>query len=328
MKYIKTDWSIPYYNFALEQYLLTQAPEDDYVFFYIHAPSIIIGKNQNALEEINQAYVDEHGIIVARRLSGGGAVYHDAGNLNFSFVMANAASDMTNFEKFTRPVVETLNQLGVQAVLSGRNDLLVDEKKFSGNAQYTTNGRLLSHGTLLVNADLTKLGQALNVKPLKIQSKGIKSVVSRVTNLKEYLPEHIDIYALRQAIVDHLAQGRGIEEYVLKKDELAWIERGAKEQFGSWEWNYGQTPKFELQKMDKFACGLIDVRLNVNKGRIEACKIYGDFFALSDLETFETKLIGLPFDEKHLLENVSDAMVSSVFKELSAKEFVELLVQS
>lgn len=328
MKYIKTNWDVPYYNFALEQYLLTQAPEDDYVFFYIHAPSIIIGKNQNALEEINQAYVKEHGIVVARRLSGGGAVYHDAGNLNFSFVMANAASDMTNFEKFTRPVVETLNHLGVNAVLSGRNDLLVDEKKFSGNAQYTTNGRLLSHGTLLVNADLSKLGQALNVKPLKIQSKGIKSVVSRVTNLKEYLPEHVDIYGLRQAIVDHLAHDRDIEEYVLSAQELAWIEKTAKEQFGSWDWNYGQTPKFELQKMDKFACGLIDVRLNVNKGRIEACKIYGDFFALSDLEAFETRLVGLNFEASALRDALSDEAVSAVFKDLSAQEFIGLLLEA
>ena len=326
MKYIKTNWDVPYYNFALESYLLKHAPEDEYVFFYIHAPSIIIGKHQNALEEINQTYVEKHKIVVARRLSGGGAVYHDEGNLNFSFVKPTAASEMTNFEKFTRPVIETLNKLGVEAELSGRNDILVDGKKVSGNAQFYTNGRLLSHGTLLFNANLAVLSQALNVKPLKIQSKGIRSVVSRVANISEYLKDDMSIYALKDAIIEHLAERLRIDEYVLSADELKQIEQNAREHFASWAWNYGKTPRFELQKMDKFECGIIDVRLNVNRGRIESLKIYGDFFALQELDIIEQTLQGLPYRKDAIAEVIDDALVQATFKNLSAQAFIDLLI--
>jgi len=326
MKYIKTNWDIPYYNFALESYLLSKAPEDEYVFFYIHAPSIIIGKHQNALEEINQDYVEANSILVARRLSGGGAVYHDEGNLNFSFVKPTAATEMTNFEKFTRPVIETLETLGVHAELSGRNDILVDGKKISGNAQFYTNGRLLSHGTLLFNANLAVLSQALNVKPIKIQSKGIRSVVSRVANIVEYLPKPMSIYELKEAIINHLAQALSIEEYVLSREELDFIENDAKERFSTWAWNYGKTPRFELQKMDKFDCGLIDVRLNVNRGVIESVKIYGDFFALQELEGVETVLQGVHYEREALKAVLSDELIGSTFKDLSAQAFIDLLL--
>ncbi len=326
MKYIKTNWDIPYYNFALESYLLSKAPLDEYVFFYIHAPSIIIGKHQNALEEINQDYVSAHDILVARRLSGGGAVYHDEGNLNFSFVKPTEASEITNFEKFTRPVIETLVKLGVEAELSGRNDILVEGKKISGNAQFYTNGRLLSHGTLLFNANLAVLSQALNVKPLKIQSKGIRSVVSRVANLVEYLPQSMSIYELKEAIITHLAQSLDIEEYVLSEQELSLIEADAKERFAAWSWNYGKTPRFELQKMDKFDCGLIDVRLDVNRGIIESVKIYGDFFALQDLEIVESALKGIPYERDALNQVVTEELIGSTFKGLSAQAFIDLLV--
>jgi lipoate---protein ligase len=327
MKYIKTNWDVPYYNFALESYLLKQAPEDEYVFFYIHAPSIIIGKHQNALEEINQEYVVQNNIVVARRLSGGGAVYHDEGNLNFSFVKPTLASDMTNFEKFTRPVIETLNKLGVQAELSGRNDILVEGKKISGNAQFYTNGRLLSHGTLLFNANLAVLSQALNVKPLKIQSKGIRSVVSRVANISEYLTESMSIYQLKEAIIDHLAESLHIDEYVLSEEEMMHIEKSAKEHFSSWEWNYGKTPRFELQKIDKFECGVIDVRLNVNRGIIESLKIYGDFFALQELDIIEQALQGCPYRKDAISQVIDDALVQATFKAMSAEEFINLLIE-
>lgn len=325
MKYIDTNWDIPFMNFALEEYLLTSAPKEDFIFFYIHKPSIIVGKHQNTLEEINKSFVDQEGIVVARRLSGGGAVYHDAGNLNFSFVKTAQESDMNNFEKFTRPIINALNSMGINAELSGRNDLLIEDKKISGNAQYYKNGRILSHGTLLFNANLAKLSQALNVKDLKIQSKGIKSVQSRVANIIDYLEEPITIYELKHKILDFLDEDLAIEEYSLTKQELEHINNLAKTKFELWEWNWGRSPDFSIQKMDKFSCGLIDVRLDIAKGIIKNCKIYGDFFSLNDIVNLENKMIGCMYTIAALREVLDDYFISTFFKDQSAESFIRFV---
>lgn len=325
MKYIDTNWDIPFMNFALEEYLLTEAPKEDFIFFYIHKPSIIVGKHQNTLEEINKSFVDQEGIVVARRLSGGGAVYHDAGNLNFSFVKTAQESDMNNFEKFTRPIINALNSMGINAELSGRNDLLIEDKKISGNAQYYKNGRILSHGTLLFNANLAKLSQALNVKDLKIQSKGIKSVQSRVANIIDYLEEPMTIYELKHKILDFLDEDLAIEEYSLTKQELEHINNLAKTKFELWEWNWGRSPDFSIQKMDKFSCGLIDVRLDIVKGIIKNCKIYGDFFSLNDIVNLENKMIGCMYTIAALREVLDDDFISTFFKDQSAESFIRFV---
>lgn len=325
MKYIDTNWDIPFMNFALEEYLLTEAPKEDFIFFYIHKPSIIVGKHQNTLEEINKSFVDQEGIVVARRLSGGGAVYHDAGNLNFSFVKTAQESDMNNFEKFTRPIINALNSMGINAELSGRNDLLIEDKKISGNAQYYKNGRILSHGTLLFNANLAKLSQALNVKDLKIQSKGIKSVQSRVANIIDYLEEPMTIYELKHKILDFLDKDLGIVEYSLTKQELEHINNLAKTKFELWEWNWGRSPDYSIQKMDKFSCGLIDVRLKIVKGIIKDCKIYGDFFSLNDIVNLENKMIGCMYTIAALREVLDDDFISTFFKDQSAESFIRFV---
>ncbi|HCX64921.1 MAG TPA: lipoate--protein ligase, partial [Eubacteriaceae bacterium] len=206
MKYIKTNWNIPYYNMALEEYLMQEMPKDDYVFFYIHSPSIIIGKHQNTIEEINQEYVNENNIFISRRLSGGGAVYHDEGNLNFSFVMKAENKDINNFKKFTQPIILALKELGIESELSGRNDLTIDGKKFSGNAQYARKGRLLHHGTLLFDSTMSNLSKSLNVKELKIKSKGVKSVKSRVTNIKPYLKEDYSIFDFKNYLINYISE--------------------------------------------------------------------------------------------------------------------------
>jgi lipoate---protein ligase len=326
MKYIDTDYDVPYMNFALEEYLLTDAPKEDFIFFYIHKPSVIVGRHQNTLEEINKTFVDKEGIIVARRLSGGGAVYHDDGNLNFSFVQTAHESDMNNFEKFTRPIIKALKKIGIQAELSGRNDILIEDRKISGNAQYYKDGRILSHGTLLFNANLAKLSQALNVKELKIQSKGIKSIQSRVANIIDYLDTPITIYEFKKMILDFLNDDLGIEEYVLSNLELDHIERLAKSKFELWEWNWGRSPNFAIQKMDKFSCGIIDVRLDVAKGIILNCKIYGDFFSLNDISELEGRMLDIKYDRAALKEVLKDEFIAKYFKDLSAETFINFIV--
>jgi lipoate---protein ligase len=326
MKYIDTNYDVPYVNFALEEYLLTDAPKEDFIFFYIHKPSVIVGRHQNTLEEINKTFVDQEGIIVARRLSGGGAVYHDDGNLNFSFVQTAQESDMNNFKKFTLPIIKALRKIGIQAELSGRNDILIEDRKISGNAQYYKDGRILSHGTLLFNANLAKLSQALNVKELKIQSKGIKSVQSRVANIIDYMDTPITIYEFRKMILDFLNDNLGIEEYNLSNLELDHIERLAKSKFELWDWNWGRSPNFAIQKMDKFSCGIIDVRLDVAKGIILNCKIYGDFFSLNDISELEGRMLDIKYDRTALKEVLKDEFIAKYFKDLSAETFINFIV--
>lgn len=181
----------PRINLAIETYLVQEMPIDEPILlFYINEPSIIIGRNQNTIEEINTDYVEKQGIHVVRRLSGGGAVYHDAGNLNFSFIMPDDGESFRNFGKVTQPIIDALHDMGVEgAELKGRNDLIIDGKKFSGNAMYSTNGRMFAHGTLMFDSDVNEVVNALKVRKDKIESKGIKSIRSRVTNIKPYLTD-------------------------------------------------------------------------------------------------------------------------------------------
>src|SRR5690625_44395 len=195
----------PSINLALEEYILQNFGEEDtYLLFYINEPSIIIGRNQNSIEEINTKYVEENNIKVIRRLSGGGAVYHDEGNLNFSFITKDDGDSFHNFEKFTKPVVEALNRLGVPAKLVGRNDLLVEGRKFSGNAQYATKGRMFSHGTIMFDSRSEHVVEALNVSKEKIESRGIKSIRSRVANINEFLEEKLSMDEFKELILKHI----------------------------------------------------------------------------------------------------------------------------
>lgn len=326
MKFINTNFEIPYYNFALEDYLLTDAPEDDYVFFYIHKPSIIVGKYQNTLAEINKEYVEKHHILVARRLSGGGAVYHDDGNLNFSFVHRASREDVNNFEKFTQPVVEALQSLKVDAKLSGRNDLLVEDKKISGNAQCFKNGRLLHHGTLLYNADMSHLVQALNVRDIKIKSKGIASVRSRVANIAEYMASPMEIHEFKNYLLSYFSKSKNIEEMTLDKEVLASINQKVADQFSTWEWNWGKSPKYQHQISGKFPCGLIDLNMNIEEGIIKDIKIYGDFFTSEEIETLENILKGTLINRDALEAKLKDTDISLFFNQLSNHEFIEFIL--
>ena len=198
----------PRINLAIEEYALKSLDiNETYLLFYINKPSIIIGKNQNTIEEINTDYVESQGIHVVRRLSGGGAVYHDLGNLNFSFITKDDGDSFHNFRKFTEPVIAALQKLGVNAELSGRNDILAEGRKISGNAQFSTRGRMFSHGTLLFNSEMDHVVSALKVRKDKIESKGIKSIRSRVANISEFLTEEIDIETFRSLLLKNIFNG-------------------------------------------------------------------------------------------------------------------------
>lgn len=316
----------PRINLAIEEYALKNLDiNETYLLFYINEPSIIIGKNQNTIEEINTEYVDKNGIHVVRRLSGGGAVYHDLGNLNFSFITKDDGNSFHNFRKFTEPVVEALKRLGVNAELSGRNDLLAEGRKISGNAQFSTKGRMFSHGTLLFNSEMDHIVSALRVKKDKIESKGIKSVRSRVANISEFLTDKISIEEFRSLLLKYIFEGNEITEYVLTADDWEKIHQLSKERYQNWDWNYGRSPKFNLQHSHRFPVGQIDVRLEVNKGIIENCKIYGDFFGVGDVCEIEDKIMNVRYERSELEAALKDVDTAYYFGNITNEEFLNLI---
>ncbi|MBF7097729.1 lipoate--protein ligase [Alkalibacter mobilis] len=327
MKYIKTNWNIPYYNMAFEEYLINKMPEDDYLFFYIHDPSIIVGKHQNTLEEVNKEYIDTNDIYVSRRLSGGGAVYHDEGNLNFSFVMKEGNNDINNFKKFTQPIILALEKIGIKSELSGRNDITIDGKKFSGNAQYAKKNRLLHHGTLLFDSQMGNLSNALNVKELKIKSKGVKSVKSRVTNIKPYMKKDITINEFQEYLLEYMSELNNLEELVISDSDINKINTAVEKKFSTWEWNWGESPQFDIQKIDKFDCGIIDARMNIYEGNIEECKLYGDFFVKKPIEELENILFKVKYRKEDVKEALEKVNIEDFFFGLDKEDFINFICE-
>ncbi len=314
----------PRVNLAIEEYLLRKIKlTDDILLFYINGPSVIIGRNQNAIEEINREYVDAHNIHVVRRLSGGGAVYHDLGNLNYSLITRGGKEDATNFKKFTAPVIRALNEMGIAAALSGRNDILVDERKVSGNAIYSAHQGIVCHGTLLLNTDLSVLVNALNVKPQKIESKGIKSVRSRVANISEYLKAPMDILEFRTRILHSIFEGsENVTEYHLSAEDWEGIRKLSDERYMTWAWNYGRSPAFNIQKVQRFAFGEVDARIQVTEGVVQSVKFYGDFFGEKDVADLEARLKGVRYQPESLTAALEGADMNGFFAGFSTPEFV------
>lgn len=316
----------PRINLAIEEYALKNLDIDEsYLLFYINEPSIIIGKNQNTIEEINTDYVEKQGLHVVRRLSGGGAVYHDLGNLNFSFITKDDGDSFHNFKKFTEPVIEALNKLGVKAELSGRNDILAEGRKISGNAQFSTRGRMFSHGTLLFDSEMENVVSALRVKKDKIESKGIKSIRSRVANISEFLEEKLTIEEFRSTLLKYIFNDSDVEEYALTDEDWDRIHALSKERYQNWDWNYGKSPSFNLQHSHRFPVGQIDVRLEVRKGTIENCKIYGDFFGVGNVDEIEEKLTGTRYERSEIEHVLEDMDIQHYFGKVTKEEFIDLV---
>ena len=318
----------PQINLAIEEYVLRtmDIDEDSFLLFYINAPSIIIGKNQNTIEEIDTDYVEANGIKVVRRLSGGGAVYHDLGNLNYSFITKDDGESFRNFKKFTEPVVQALEKLGVKAELIGRNDLLVEGRKISGNAQFSTQGRMFSHGTLMFDTEIDTVVSALKVRKDKIESKGIKSIRSRVANISEFLEEPMTIEELRLEVLKSIFDGEeNIKYKELTEEDWANIHELSKERYANWDWNYGKSPKFNMQHSHRFPVGSIDVRLQVNKGMIEDIAIFGDFFGVGEIEVIHELLRGVQYNRQSILEALAEVDVPTYLGGITSEEFVQLI---
>ncbi len=321
------DFTDPRVNLALEEYCLRRKElTGDYLLFYVNEPSIIIGRNQNTIEEINADYVKDNGVHVIRRVSGGGAVYQDLGNLNFSFLTRYDRSFFHNFRKFTEPVIAALALMGVHAELTGRNDILVEGRKISGNAQYASGKRMLSHGTLLLDSRLESVVAALNVNNDKITSKGLKSIRSRVANIAEYLESPLSMADFKARLVESIfAPFGGVRERPLDEADWEAVHQLAAEKYGSWDWNFGRSPAFNIQRVHRFPFGQIDARVDVAKGRIQEVRIFGDFIGMGEIAELEDRLRGAIYRKDALDEVLSDVDLSRYFGDISTEEFLKFL---
>lgn len=319
----------PRVNLALEEYVFRNKPaDDDCLLFYVNAPSIIIGRNQNTIEEVNPAVVAERGIHVVRRVSGGGAVYHDLGNLNFSFLTPRVAGRFNRYDQFTKPVTDVLNDLGVPAQLSGRNDILVDGRKISGNAQFARLDRMFSHGTLLLDSGLDELTRALNPKPGKVESKGVKSIRSRVANISEFLRTPIGVEELRELIIEKIFGTRDRSQIpMLEVTDADWIavHELVDSKYGTWAWNYGENPESNVQRAKRFPIGEIDMRLNVKEGRIATARFFGDYMGRDDVGRLERLLVGLPYDGPAIASALANVDVTAYFGDVAQEDLLELI---
>lgn len=314
-----------YFNIASEEYLLGKFPKEDLFLLYVNAPSIIVGKFQNTLAEINLDYVRKNNIKVVRRMSGGGTVYHDLGNLNFSFHTLLGNNDFMDFSVFTEPVISLLNRLDVPAKLEGRNDLLVDGKKFSGNAKLARNGKMIQHGTILLSSEMTVLGEALKVNPLKFIDKAVKSNRARVTNLIDYLPEDTTTEKLKELLIDEIKNKNPVSEiYELTMDDIRGIEKLMVEKYETWDWNFGFSPDYNFTKAVKTPAGFIELHLDVVNGYIEKAKIFGDFFATLPIEGLEEQLIGKRHEISEIEKLLDSAGLPNFFGNVTTAEILEL----
>ena len=314
------------FNIASEEHNLRTYSEDVFLL-YRNQPSIIVGRHQNTLAEINLDYVRQHSIPVVRRLTGGGTVFHDLGNLNYCFIVQDDKEDSLSFARFTAPVLSALRELGVDARLEGRNDLTINGAKFSGNAKALHYGKIHQHGTILFASRIADLSQALRVNPLKFQDKAVKSVASRVTNVSSHLAHPLSLEDFILLISKHVRQMYpDAREHSFSEEENQAIRELVQSKYDTWDWNYGHSPAYNHVKAVRCAAGTIEFHTDVHGGRITGLRVYGDFFSDRDPRELEQALIGLPHRRDDLLKVLQDIPLRDYLGPVTAGEVLSGLI--
>lgn len=317
----------PYFNMAVEDYLVHNPDLNEDIFMlWQNRPTVVVGRHQNSHAEINLALVRQKGIEVVRRLSGGGAVYHDRGNLNFTFI-TTAAGMKLDFAAFTVPVIEVLHQLGVPAEHTGRNDIVIQGRKFSGNAQYRFKNRLMHHGTILFASNLEDVSQALKPDASKTIAKGVASVRSRVTNISEHLPRPLSLEEFKNMLLERIrAHSNGFQRRELTGPEIEQVNALRNSRYTSWDWNYGHSPQFSQRRLARFSWGSMEAFLLVKRGIIEQCRFFGDFFTIADLSILEKALQGVPLREEALRGVLEALDPGTIIPGASVQQIMSLMI--
>lgn len=323
MRYIISENTDAYFNLASEEYLLKHTDQDVF-YLWRNDHAIIVGKNQNAISEINVDYVKEKGIKVVRRQTGGGAVYHDLGNINYTFI-ENSRKSFNDFRGFCEPITKALNEMGVKAEFSGRNDMTIDGKKFSGTAQCKYRERVMHHGTLLFSSVKADISGALKPRDIKFTGKSVKSVASRITNISDHLKEQMDVITFRNRVMNSVAGG--LEQVTsFTPEEIDEIQKLRDEKYSKWEWNFGQSPKFSMTREGRFLGGTLEATLEVRKGLINQIRIYGDFFGAKDISEIEAALTGVSHNEESIYESLENIDVNDYMVNVTKEDLISLLL--
>ncbi|MDR3073394.1 MAG: lipoate--protein ligase [Deltaproteobacteria bacterium] len=329
MFYIESESTDPTHNLALEQHVFDNLdPRREYFMLWRNDNAIIVGKHQNTVGEINAPYVKERGIRVVRRLSGGGAVYHDLGNVNFTFIVTGGNLEAFDFASFCRPVVRALAGLGVTAQINGRNDMTIDGKKFSGNAQYSKRGRVMHHGTILYDSDLSVVARALAVSKDKIESKGLKSVRSRVTNVKEHMRDDIPVERFMAELREAMFREYNLTNYSLTPEDRAAVAALRATVYDTWDWNYGASPAYSIRKERRVeGCGKVEAFMNVAEGLITDAAFYGDYFGNADTAELAERLKGRRLERGDLVGALKGVNIGEFFHNLDQDAFLAILLE-
>jgi lipoate-protein ligase A len=313
---------------ALEEYILTIMDSSKrYCMLWQNNPAVIVGRNQNTAGEINEDFIKKLDIKVVRRMSGGGAVYHDLGNLNFTFVVPETSLTKFDFAKFTRPVIRALALLGINAENEGRNDITIKGRKISGNAQCRRGGRLMHHGTILFDTDVNIMEKALAAKQEKFVSHGVASVRSRVTNIIDHLKIDTSLDEFKKLLFKTIQAEENISDYYLSSEELNQVNQLARLKYRTWEWNYGISPWFNVKLKKRFSWGTVEIRLGINKGLVTSCRIQGDFFSLKELDDLEKYFLSRPYSLEAMIKALNDIDISEYIIGAKNQDIIELFRQ-
>lgn len=317
------NYTDPYFNLACEEYLLNIESDDDIFMLWRNSPSVIIGRNQNAYAELNIEYIKSNDIKVVRRLTGGGAVFHDLGNVNFTFITSKKDDTVLNFELFTMPIINAINALkgiGANAELSGRNDIVIDGYKISGNAQCGYNDKIMHHGTLLYDADLSHLARSLKVDEEKIKSKGIKSIRSRVANIKDFINADMNVLEFKSYIENNI----NATHKILSANDIEAIQIMVKEKYSTWEWNYGQSKNYTYSNRKRYPYGTVEINLNVDAGYITEIRFNGDYFGIDDISILENRLRNKRYDSTEVGKELDD--IDRFIAGANSKEMLDFIL--